>query len=129
MGWFSNRLGTPVDNGVCLKNTHKIVEETRVQNIPRAFMSSNDVPVLLLNQPLIRKENVRKLDNKKKQKNNCIIKRSQSVLKVEHTIMTVKSAVYPQRAHGYDSHLMKSLKKCISLQRLIEYIINSRARA
>ena len=51
MGSFSNRTGTPVDNGVFIKNTHKIVEETRVQNILRAFMSSNDVPVLLLNQP------------------------------------------------------------------------------
>ena len=44
MGWFSNRTGMSVDNGPRKSNNW----------LPRAFPSSNDVPVLFLNQRNIR---------------------------------------------------------------------------
>ena len=40
IGWFSNRTGTSVD------------DDARKSSFPRTFPSSNDVPVLLLNQPI-----------------------------------------------------------------------------
>ena len=40
IGWFSNRTGTSVD------------DDARKSSFPCTFPSSNDVPVLLLNQPI-----------------------------------------------------------------------------
>ena len=59
LGWFSNRSGTPVDDGVRKLNnwldqwqSGKLGTGSRVYSFPCAFPSSNDVPVLLLNQPI-----------------------------------------------------------------------------
>ena len=58
--WFSNRTGTSVDNGARKSNnwldqwqSGKWSTGSRVQSFPRAFPSSSDVPVLLLNQPSV----------------------------------------------------------------------------
>ena len=55
--WFSNRTGTSVDVGARKSNnwldewqSGKLGTKSRVWSFPRAFPSSNDVPVLLLNQ-------------------------------------------------------------------------------
>ena len=58
IGWFSNRTGTSVDDGARKSNnwldqwlSGKLGTGSRVQSFPRAFPSSNDAPVLLLNRP------------------------------------------------------------------------------
>ena len=60
IGWFSNRTGTLIDDGALKSNnwldqwlSGKLGTGSRVYmlSFPRAFPSSNDVPVLLLNQP------------------------------------------------------------------------------
>ena len=58
IGWFSNRTGTSVDEGARKSNnwldqwqSGKLGTGSRVWSFPRAFPSSTDVPVLLLNQP------------------------------------------------------------------------------
>ena len=60
IGWFSKRTGTSVDDGARKSNNWvgqwlcgKLGTGSRVQSFPRAFPSSNDVPVLLLGQPYI----------------------------------------------------------------------------
>ena len=60
LGWFSNRTETSVDDGACKLNnwldqwqSGKLGTGSRVQSFPRAFPSSSDVPVLLLNQPIM----------------------------------------------------------------------------
>ena len=56
--WFSNRMGTSVDNGARKSNnwldqwqSGKLGTGSHVYSFPRAFPSSTDVPVLLLNHP------------------------------------------------------------------------------
>ena len=58
LGRFGNRTGTSVDDGGRRSNnwldqwqSDKLGTRSRVQFFPRAFPSSTDVPVLLLNQP------------------------------------------------------------------------------
>ena len=57
--YFNNRTGTSVDDGACQSNrwldqwqSGKLGTGSGVQSFPRAFLSSTDVPVLLLNQPI-----------------------------------------------------------------------------
>ena len=57
-GWFSNRTGTSADDGARRSNNWPdqwqsgiLGTESRVKSFPRAFPSSTDFPVLLLNQP------------------------------------------------------------------------------
>ena len=58
IGWFSNRTGTSVDD--CARKSNNRIDQwqsgklgtgSRVLSFPLAYPSSNDVPVLLLNQP------------------------------------------------------------------------------
>ena len=58
IGWFSNRTETSVDDGARKSNNWldqwlsvKLGTGSRVLSFPRAFLTSNDVPMLLLNQP------------------------------------------------------------------------------
>ena len=60
LGWFSNRMRMSVDNGACKSNnwldqwqSGKLGNGSRVESFPRAFLSPTDVPVLLLNQPIV----------------------------------------------------------------------------
>ena len=60
---ISNRTGTSVDDGERKLNnwldqwqSGKLGTGSRVQSFPRAFPSSTDVPVMLLNQPNVVKE-------------------------------------------------------------------------
>ena len=59
LGWFSNRTGTSVDDGARKSNnwlnqwlSGKLGTGSRVWSFSRALPWSNDVPVLLLNQPI-----------------------------------------------------------------------------
>ena len=59
LGWFNNRTGTSVDDGARKSNrlpdqwqSGKLTTGSSVQSFPRAFPSSTDVPVLLLDQPI-----------------------------------------------------------------------------
>jgi len=59
LGLFSNRAGTSVDDGARKSNnwldqwqSDKLGTGSRVKSFSRAFPSSNDVRVLLLNQPI-----------------------------------------------------------------------------
>ena len=56
---FSNRTGTSADDGASRSNnwrdqwqSSKLSTGSRVESFPRAFTSSSDVLVLLLNQPI-----------------------------------------------------------------------------
>ena len=58
LGWFSSRTATSVDD--CARKSNNWLDQwqscklrtgSRIQSFPRAFPSSNDFPVLLLNQP------------------------------------------------------------------------------
>ena len=60
LGWFSNRSGMSVDDGARKSNNWLDQWQcdewgigSRTLSFPRAFLSSADVPVLLLNQPII----------------------------------------------------------------------------
>ena len=59
IGWFSNQTGTSVDDGARKSNnwldqwlSGKLCTGSRDYSYSRAFPTWNDVPVLLLNQPL-----------------------------------------------------------------------------
>ena len=63
LGWFSNRTGTSFDDKACKSNnwldqwqSEKLGTGRRVYSFSSAFPSSNDVPVLLLNQPIVRRK-------------------------------------------------------------------------
>ena len=60
LAWFSNRTGTSVDDGARKSDTWldqwqsgKLGTKSCVQSFLRAFPSPTDVPVLLLNQPIM----------------------------------------------------------------------------
>ena len=53
LGWFSKRTGTSLHNGARCTNTQIWSNKNRIQTIPRSFTSSSQVPVLLLNQPIL----------------------------------------------------------------------------
>ena len=59
LGWFCNRTGTSVNDDARKSNnwldqwhSGKLSTGSRVESFPRAFPSSTDVPVLLVNQPV-----------------------------------------------------------------------------
>ena len=60
IGWFSNRTGTSVDDGMHKLNnwldqwqSGKLGSGSHVWSFPCAFPSSTDIPVLMLNQPIV----------------------------------------------------------------------------
>ena len=59
IGWFSNRTGASIDEGARKSNnwldqwqSSKLGTWSHIQSLPHAFPLSNDVPFLLLNQPI-----------------------------------------------------------------------------